>query len=334
MSVPAEISRQPHPLDAVPGAPLLLRSELNARGVDDNAIARMVRRRELVRIRQGAYTDPEWWEAADGPVRHLLRARAVLARAGSDAALSHTTALLAHGGPTWGVPLDDVHLTRRDRRAGRREAGVVQHRGILPDDDVTTLLGMPATSAARTVVDAITRTTAETGLIIANDFLHRGLCTRDDLATQARTITRWPGSLERHTVLRLATPLCESVGESRLLHLIHRFGLPMPQLQVSIYEEDGHMVARVDLAWPDHGLFVEFDGREKYMRPWRAGDSAADVVVREKKREDAVRRVTGWRCIRLTWADLERPLATAHLLGRALGVVPIVPLAEARAQRY
>lgn len=314
----------------IPAAPLALRRELIARGFDDNTIARMVRRGELVRIRQGAYTDPDWWESAPDPVRHLLRARAVMARAESDAVLSHTTAVLAHGGPTWSMPLADVHVTRRDQRAGRREAGVVQHRGLLPDDDITSCLGMPTTSAVRTVVDAITRTTAEIGLVVANDFLHRELCTREDLLGHAETIVRWPGSLERHTVLRLATPLCESVGESRLLHLIHRYGLPMPELQLTIYEEDGRLVARLDFAWPEYGLFVEFDGLEKYLRPWRPGEDAAAVVVRE----DAVRRITGWRCIRLTWADLERPLATAQRLGRALGVVPIVPVAEARAQRF
>jgi len=34
-------------------------------------------------------------------------------------------------------------------------------------------------------------------------------------------------------------------------------------------------------------------------------------VFREKKREDLIRAVTGWRCIRITWIDLEHPERTA-----------------------
>jgi hypothetical protein len=37
------------------------------------------------------------------------------------------------------------------------------------------------------------------------------------------------------------------------------------------------------------------------------------VVLREKRREDRVRELTGWRCIRVTWADLENP---ARLVAR------------------
>lgn len=314
--------------------PLVLRRDLLARGCDDNAIARMVRVGTLVRIRQGAFAAAAWWHEADDRAKHLLRARAVLAKAGAEAVLSHVSAVAAHGGPLWGVPLDDVHITRTDRRSGRRQAGVVQHRGLLTTDEVVTLRGLATTTAARTALDVITRASAEVGLVVANDFLFRRLCTREELLGGAASIARWSGSLDSHVVLRWATPLCESVGESRLLHLVHQHGLPAPVLQLTIYSKDGRFIARVDLAWPDHGVFVEFDGREKYLKPWRPGENAAQVVVREKQREDAVRQVTGWRCIRLTWADLERPMATARLLGAALGVVPVTPLLEARAQRF
>jgi hypothetical protein len=70
-------------------------------------------------------------------------------------------------------------------------------------------------------------------------------------------------------------------------------------------------VARVDLAWPELGLFLEFDGKVKYERLLKEGEHASDVVFREKQREDMIRRLTGWRCIRIVWADLYKPEVTA-----------------------
>ena len=58
-------------------------------------------------------------------------------------------------------------------------------------------------------------------------------------------------------------------------------------------------------------MWLEFDGRVKYEKFVPAGQSSTDVVLREKKREDIIRRITGWRCIRITWADFYRPEVTA-----------------------
>jgi hypothetical protein len=76
-------------------------------------------------------------------------------------------------------------------------------------------------------------------------------------------------------------------------------------------DENGVEVARVDLAWPAYGLFLEFDGKVKYERLLKKGESASDVVFREKRREDMICRLTGWRCIRIVWADLYQPQITA-----------------------
>ena len=63
----------------------------------------------------------------------------------------------------------------------------------------------------------------------------------------------------------------------------------------------------VDFAWPEHRLIVEFDGREKYHRHRRPGESIEEMVMREKTREDRIRELTGWTVVRITWADLARP---------------------------
>ena len=111
---------------------------------------------------------------------------------------------------------------------------------------------------------------------------------------------------------------CESIGEARTLCLIYRQALPKPEVQYEIRDEWGRVVARVDFAWPELGVFLEFDGKVKYQELLKDGESPTDVVLREKKREELICRLTGWRCIRITWADLYRPEHTAADIRKVL----------------
>ena len=88
----------------------------------------------------------------------------------------------------------------------------------------------------------------------------------------------------------------------------------MPQLPVTV---DGRTY-RLDFAWPELRVWVEIDGMSKYERWLRPGESVADAVLREKRREDRIREVTGWVCVRITWADLENPARLERRLRRAL----------------
>ena len=63
----------------------------------------------------------------------------------------------------------------------------------------------------------------------------------------------------------------------------------------------------MDFAWPELGVFLEFDGREKYTRYRLPGESLEDYLMREKERAELVCLLTGWTCLRISWADLFRP---------------------------
>ena len=67
---------------------------------------------------------------------------------------------------------------------------------------------------------------------------------------------------------------------------------------------------------PSSASILEFDGKVKYERLLREGERASDVVVREKQREDMICRLTGWRCIRVVWADLYTREQTAARIRR------------------
>lgn len=172
--------------------------------------------------------------------------------------------------------------------------------------------GVPVTSATRCVVEVCAITDTERALVIANGMLHLGRTTPDEVRALAHDTRFWPASLNTHLVLRLMHPDIESVGETRTSFHFWKEHLPRPTPQVEVLDERGRVVARVDFALTEHGVFFEFDGREKYERFRREGESLEDFLMREKKREELVCLLTGWVCIRITWDDLNRPQQLAR----------------------
>ncbi|MBO0845807.1 MAG: type IV toxin-antitoxin system AbiEi family antitoxin domain-containing protein [Nocardioides sp.] len=304
-----------------------LRSELIDAGHSDRDLARLVRAGVLRRVRRGAYVDGTTYDAADADSRHRLLARAVAKQAKTRVIISHVSAVPFHEGPTWGMSLDLGHVTRPDGRAGRSEAGVRQHQGVVLEGDVVVRQGLEVMSATRTALDVTTCASAEASLVLVNDFLHRRLTTLHDLQSRYASMKNDPHTLKTDLVLRLADSRSESVGESRTFFMCYRGGVPAPIPQYELRDDHGDLIARLDFAWPKLRVWLEFDGREKYLKHVRDGESVVDAVIREKQRESMIAELTGWTCIRITWADLQRPDATVARILAVLGVAPRVPSA-------
>lgn len=104
----------------------------------------------------------------------------------------------------------------------------------------------------------------------------------------------------------------ESPLETAVRLLLHDAGVTPPVPQHEVRTSDGHLLARLDLAWPAHRLALEADGKEPHgqLRP----------IYTDRWRHNAL---VGWRVIRFTWHDvLRRPayvVATvrAHLAAAA-----------------
>ena len=306
--------------------PVFLRCEALGAGYSDREIARLVKGGQWHRLRHGAYVPAEVWTGASERHRHALLARAVLKQARTDAVLSHVSAIAEYDGPKWGLRLDVVHVTRTDKKAGRREAGVCQHQGVLLPADVTTRNGLFVTSPARTAIDITTVASTEAGLVAVNHLLHAALTTKQAISERYDSMVHHPHTLRTDLVLRLADSRIESVAESRTVFLCWRQHLPSPEPQWLVTDERGRELARLDFAWPAYGVWLEFDGREKYVKYLREGETVTDVVLREKRREEMIRELTGWRCIRITWADLAYPERTAARIRAVLeAAAPRVP---------
>jgi hypothetical protein len=295
---------------------VFLRREAEALGYHDHAIARAIRSGEWIRVRRGAYTLRHLVRDLGLAGRYDLLCRAAVRQAQTTVALSHTSSLGQWTSPLWEASLTDVHLTRPDGKSGRREAGICQHRGRLIDGDLVEHNGLLMTSATRAALEYTTLADVEHCLVEFDFLLHHELVTMEGLRERYDSMIRWPNTLTTALVLRLADGRSESVGETRIRYLCWAMGLPAPEVNYPILDERGREVARVDLAWPELGVFLEFDGKVKYEGLLREGERASDVVVREKKREDMICRLTGWRCIRVVWADLYTPEQTAARIRR------------------
>ncbi len=294
------------------------RSQAKDAGLSDREIAHLLRDGTWHRIRRGFYTDRTTWLDRSPEDQHLVRASAVLHSLGGRACLSHVSALLAHGIATWGMDLSRVHVTRLDGGAGRVEGDVVHHVGRDLEDLVVGVGGMTTVLPARAAVEAGSRTSRESALVSFDSALHLERVTHDELMAMFERMAHWPGTQRLHIPIRMATPDAESPGESRGRWLFRTHGLPAPVCQFEVHDGDGVLRGTCDWGWPELETLGEFDGRIKYGRLLKPGQSPGDVVLAEKQREDDLRDITGFRMVRLIWSDLDRPRVTAQRLRQRL----------------
>ncbi|MBC8090535.1 MAG: hypothetical protein H7Y15_01015, partial [Pseudonocardia sp.] len=112
-----------------------------------------------------------------------------------------------------------------------------------------------------------------------------------------------------------ADPRPQSPGESRSRVAMARLGVATPVLQWEVCSPGGAVLGTADFGWPEHGWAGEFDGLVKYGRLLRPGQVAADVVVAEKRREDAMRaELRGFT--RWTWSEIDTFAEVASRLPR------------------
>jgi hypothetical protein len=296
---------------------LVLRRVVIRCGYRDRHLAQLVKGGHLVRIRQGAYALTSIWERLDARGRQLLLSKAVMLQYDDGVALSHASAAQLWGGPGYGLDLARVHLTHFDG-GGRRSAGLVHHAGECRVDDISRMNGHWLTSPARTVLDVTALHGVEAGVILGDDFVHRGLTTPDEIRRLAVPMEFWPSTLTQRIVLDLIDGASESVGETLFRLLCRTMNIARPELQWEVVARNGRLVGRSDFVWHFAKTMGEFDGRTKYLESRRPGETIEDAVLREKRREDEMRELTGYRMIRFVWADLFDPMRTAARLRAVL----------------
>jgi hypothetical protein len=289
------------------------RADALAAGYTDSELRRRLRAGQWSRLCRDVYVEPKTWPASEQPWDrakrlHLLRTRAAVDRMGDGVVVSHQSAAMLYGLPSWGLDLTRVQVSKPLGRA-RSDRSADVHRSRFEPGEITVIDGLRVVSPARAIAETACTSSYEVGVVLGDAALHQRLVTSEALVTTADRHHFWAGSPAARAAARFADGLSESVGESRVRVLMANHGLPVPRLQVEIRDADGRLIGRVDFLVADR-LIIEFDGAAKY------GDTA-DAVLAEKWREDRL-RACGYRVIRLSWADLDQPEVVAARIRSAL----------------
>jgi hypothetical protein len=295
-------------------APISLTRDLMAAGFTSNEVARQVRAGTLSPLRRGAYlraVDVGLSPAA----RHLRLVEATMPLVAAGSVVSHLSAAVVHGLPVFADQLDHVQLTRDDVAGGKRRGRVHLHAAPLDPTEVVVINGITTTSMARTVVD-VARSLAFDRAVVVGDAALRQTLDTTALADSVGRAAGRPGVAQARRVCGFLDPRSESPGESLSRVVLHEAGIPAPTPQYSVYGSGGRLAGRADFGWEEQRTLGEFDGRTKYGRLLKPGESTEDVLYREKLREDALRDL-GWQVVRWTWADLRHPATIADRLLRA-----------------
>jgi hypothetical protein len=169
------------------------------------------------------------------------------------------------------------------------------------------------TTPLRTALDLGCRLSRRDGLAALDGFARTCGVTRAELEAELPRYRRRRGVVRLRQVVPLVDGRAESPSESWVRLDIADAGLPKPELQWWVLDDDGRPVFRLDLAYPLSKVAVEYDGIEFHGSDEQR---AADAARREWL------RARGWTVIVVTKGCFKGPALDSWLsdLRRALGL--------------
>ena len=249
---------------------------------------------------------PDVYACADLPVTHALRTAAV-----TRFLIPGAVATARSAAVLWDVGLvgatDDVEVTLPPGSRAGAVPGVRVTRRQLRDEETTTRRGIPVTTPLRTALDLGRLRPTDDAVVALDRFLAPGLVLVHELRAAAALATGRDCRRIRRAAT-LADGLAESPQETRLRLLVQRSSLPLAVAQFRVRDDAGRRVARVDFAWPEHRLALEYDGA------WHAEPGQ---FRRDRDRLNGL-TAAGWRVIFVTAADLRNPEALLRRIAQAL----------------
>lgn len=194
-----------------------------------------------------------------------------------------------------------------------RRPGVSAYISDLPTDDIVDVNGVPCTSPTRTALDLARFRPRFVGLGVVDAFTHSGLTSVAELERATLALKGHRFIRRAREVIELCEPRTESPGESWTRLRVVEAGLPRPQVQISLRDENGVEVYRLDMGMEKERVAIEYDGVAHHLRT--PAQSAHD----DARRADIKARF-GWDCVAATAEDVlgSRPTlegAVMELLG-------------------
>jgi hypothetical protein len=242
------------------------------------------------------------WAVAGAPETYEQTVLAAVLAAGDFAWTAERTAAKLRGLKV--PPPDEIDvLTLPNRRL--HMSGVRQHRNAsISADDIGRVGVIPATTAAKTLVDCLPWLPGPMFQIAVDDARRRGLVTYEEVVAAHGFIDRGRRT-GRHLVVPARPVLADrhnpggSDRELDVLGILRRAGLPLPVQQHPIY------VARrwrsLDYAYPEPKIYLEWDGFNEH--------GLIRSTFDDDRERDAELALLGWLGLHFTSNTQERDLA-------------------------
>lgn len=283
---------------------VVAKRQLLALGFSHSAIKTALRKGQLERFMPGVL------RVASAPICWEQRTMGIILWGGEVSVASHLTSAYLQNlldrktGP--------VEITA-DRRL-RGHPGIVARQGRLVPCEIVVVRSIPCTSVARTLCDLCHTCCKDIAERALDASLRMDLATIDSLGRYveeaASRKVRGSAALRSHLSVRGDDEaLSESELESEFARVMRKGSLPIGERQ---FPREGVRKGRIDLAYPEHGLVIELDGRK-----WHSGRRE----IKRDKRYDNHLNVSGQRVLRLTWEDLKTDEGyVIEIMARALGI--------------
>ncbi|MGB3440062.1 MAG: DUF559 domain-containing protein [Actinophytocola sp.] len=229
--------------------------------------------------------------------------------AGEHAVLTSHTAAALFGCDV--ADLGRVHVLVAYDRPLRPTADIAVHHGSYDEQDVMVLDGLRVYALECALTELLCRASRPTALACADQALamtppNERTEFRAEVAHRITVRKDRRGTRRAEILLDLATGLAESPAESWLLLGLFDAGLPIPAQQVPVADLDGNVRCRLDFAWEEPRVALEYEGFAAHV----------NRVERDVAREDYLRRM-GWTVFRATAADLKEPAELHAAIRRA-----------------
>jgi very-short-patch-repair endonuclease len=268
-------------------------AEARTAGISRKVLRRMVVQGLLREPLRGVYID------SAQPDSVLLRARSAAKVIPAGAVVCDRTALWIHGaeivGPDGRYEFPPIDVFRL---AGLARVRRPQCRGgtrTLEPRDLMEVDGVLVTTPLRSALDLGRLTRREDALAALDALMRVGGFRVPDLTAELPRFRGARGVRQLRQLVPLADGRAESPAESLTRLRLLDAGLPAPAVQFEVCNVIGVVIYRLDLAYPELMLAIEYDGQEHHT-------SSADRA-HDRERRAYLRRL-GWTFVILTADDV------------------------------
>jgi hypothetical protein len=233
-------------------------AEARAQGVPEPLVRKLLRQQSIRRVLKGVFVSAAVPDSVEN------RASALMLVVPESAVVTDRTAAWLHGVSI--LPRSTRHdippISIYQRRGTRvRRAEVIGGKRDLLDRDIMMLGGVQVTTLQRSALDLGRLLWRFDALAALDGFLRLGV-TEQELTMELDRFIGFRGVVQLRTLVPLADGRSESPGESALRLHWYDAGLPRPELQWWVHDDEGQPRYRLDIALPELGFCAEYDGKD------------------------------------------------------------------------